>query len=232
MTSELTVVVAATYTAEPLEGPLLFWLEPSLASREGPNSPPTTRFSSSSSIRTATFGRNAGGINVVLVRLEDLGPLQARQAGMRRPSAAGTEELGNALRAFAQRSGTPTIIVAPPASPLVDRRPRAGPNSWPSWREGLREDVGPFDSLHWLGRAENEPATRSIRTSTRPATASATSPIPRWPPASLATAIARRIHAIKSPPSQGGGARLRQHALEGSRRRGRPAWRDQPRVRG
>ncbi len=194
--SELTVVVAATYTAEPIEGPLLFWLD-ELGFQGRVEFAPYNQILQQLLDPNSEFGRNARGINVVLVRLEDWArfkPGRWDEAAIR----AGAEELGNALHAFAERSGTPTIIVAPPASPLVTED-ASRVEFLAGLEERLRADVSPFDSVHWLGHPET--ALYSVdsffdkagdRVGHIPYTPLATS--------AMATAIARRIHAIKSAP--------------------------------
>jgi FkbH-like protein len=195
-TAELTLVVAATYTAEPMEGPLLFWLD-ELGFHGRVEFAPYNQILQQLLDPNSELGRNTQGINLVLVRLEDLARFKPEgwdEAVIR----AGAEELGSALRAFAERSGTPTLIVLPPASPSVAADPsRSG---FLAELEGrFQAEILAFDSLHWLGREET--ALYSVegyfdeagdRVGHIPYTALAT--------AGLATAIARRIHAIKSPP--------------------------------
>ena len=194
--SELTVVVAATYTAEPIEGPLLFWLQ-ELGFRGRVEFAPYNQVLQQLLDPTSEIGRNAGGVNVVLVRLEDWA--RFKPGGWDEQAIrAGADEMGTALRAFASRSGTPTIILSPPASAKVTDDP-ARVELLAELEGRLQADVLPFDSLHWLGDAETALYTvdsphdeAADRVGHIPYTSLATS--------SLATAIARRIHAIKSPP--------------------------------
>ena len=134
-TGELTVVVASTYTAEPIEGPLLFWLD-ELGFSGRVEFAPYNQVLQQLLDPTSEIGRNARGINLVLVRLEDWArfkPDRWDDAAIR----SGAEELGRALRAFAERSGTPTIIVSPPPRRRLPTT-RPAPPSWPSWRRSSR----------------------------------------------------------------------------------------------
>ncbi len=192
----LTVVVAATYTAEPIEGPLRFWLgELGFAGRV--EFAPYNQVIQQLLDPTSEAGRNAGGINLVLVRPEDWArfkPGRWDEAAI----GAGVAELAGALRSFAGRSGTPTIVAVPPASPAVAADPAR--SAFLAGLEGdLREAVADFDSLHWLGRDElglyavADPHDEAgDRVGHMPYTALST--------AGLATAVARRVHAIKAPP--------------------------------
>ena len=192
------LVVAATYTAEPIEGALRFWLgELGLAGRV--EFAPYNQILQQLLDPTSEMGRNSGGINLVLVRFEDWARFKPGgwdEAAIR----DGADELGEALRGFAERSGTPTIIVAPPNSPRVtDHADRIALLA--ELEERLQADLLPFDSLHWLGRADLarypvDPGQIHDEAGDRvghiPYTNLATS--------ALATAVARRINAIKAPP--------------------------------
>jgi len=67
---EQTIAIAATFTAEPLEGPIKFWLDELGISAE-------IKFAAFSQVfqelldPTSLFNRNTGGMNVVLIRPED-----------------------------------------------------------------------------------------------------------------------------------------------------------------
>ncbi len=194
--SELTVAVAATFTAEPIEGPLLFWLgELGYAGRV--DFAPYNQVLQQLLDPSSELGRNGDGINLVLVRPEDRArflPGGWDEAAVR----AGADELAGALRSFAGRSGTPTIVAIPPPSPgVADDPDRARVVAEVESR--LRSEVAPFDSLHWLGREAMEPPDAGP---THDEAGDRVGHMPHPPlfTAAMATAIARRIHAIKAPP--------------------------------
>ena len=194
--AELTVVVAATYTAEPIEGPLLFWLD-ELGFRGRVEFAPYNQVLQQLLDPSSEFGRNSGGINVVLARLEDYARFKPGgwdEAAIR----SGVEELGQALQAFVTRSSTPTILLCPPASPKVTSNPERS-RLLADLESRLQADVLPFDSLHWLGHAET---SLDAIESPHDEAADRVGHIPYTSLASaaMATAIARRVHAIKMPP--------------------------------
>ena len=193
---ELVVAVAATYTAEPIEDALRFWLA-ELGYRGRVEFSPYNQVLQGLLDPSSAFGRGLGGINLVLVRPEDWARFQP--GGWDEAAIArGAEELAEALEAFASRSATPTIVVAPPMSPKVAAEPaRAAVVAEAEGR--LREAVAASGSLHWLGPDElaaydvDRPHDEAgDRIGHMPYTPLAT--------AALATAVARRIHAIRMPP--------------------------------
>ncbi|WP_435022095.1 HAD-IIIC family phosphatase [Tundrisphaera sp. TA3] len=193
---ELSVAVSATYTAEPIEGPLRFWIGEL-------GFDPRVRFADYSQLIPqlldpgSLFAANARGINVALVRVEDFA--RARPGGWDEATiAAGVDDLADAFRSFAERSNTPTIIATPPASPQVAEDP-ARAAFLVSMEARLRDAVVPFDSLHWLGRAEL--ASHDLE-GAHDAAGDRVGHMPYTPlfEAALATDLARRIHLIQSPP--------------------------------
>jgi FkbH-like protein len=194
--SELTLVVSATYTAEPIEGSLLFWLQ-ELGYQGRVEFAPYNQVLQQLLDPLSEFGRNQGGLNLLLVRPEDW--VRFKPDGWDETTIrAGAEELARALRGFAERSSTPTIIVMPPSSPRITKD-RAKSRLIQEIEERIQAEILPFDSLHWLGREElaRYPVESFYdeagdRVGHIPFTNLFTS--------ALATAVARRLHAIKSPP--------------------------------
>ena len=192
------LVVAATYTAEPIEGPLAFWLD-ELGVPGRVEFAPYNQILQQLLDPSSAMGRNLRGINLVLVRFEDWARFKSggwEEAAVR----AGAEELSHALRGFAERSGTPTIVVAPPNSPRVTDHPDRV--ALLAELEGrLQADLLPFDSLHWLGRAELAHYPVDLALSYDEAgDRIGHIPYTNLANAALATSVARRISAIKSPP--------------------------------
>jgi FkbH-like protein len=114
-----TLAIAATFTAEPLLPGLSLILREaglSLLPQCAPYNQVFQELLSPSSLLTG----NAGGANVLLIRVEDF----VREIADRRPAPALIErtcgELSSALSQFAQRAPSPTVLALLPPSPLTD----------------------------------------------------------------------------------------------------------------
>ena len=177
MTDDHGIAISATFTAEAIQPGLAFW-----ASELG--LPHEIRFAGYGQLfqqlldPASLFARNRGGFNVALVRFEDW-------------RAAGEEEsvarLAEAVRSAAARFQSPLIVaVCPPAFAALEGRLTAGiadlPGVYviPSEEIRARYPVAEvYDSLGAeLGHVPYTPVFF----------------------AALATAVARRIHAIATPP--------------------------------
>lgn len=117
-----TLVIAATFTAEPVEDALNYWMKEL-------NFPFQIEFAPYNQVfqqlldPSSLFARNEKGINIVLVRLEDWQRFEKTdQAGTLNPSAKverNTDELVQALQAASTRSTAPILVCLCPASPPV-----------------------------------------------------------------------------------------------------------------
>lgn len=131
-----TIAVAATFTADLLEGPLAFWMQEVEAPARIAFAPYNQLFQQLLD-PNSLLGRNSQGVNVVLVRLEDWHRPESSAAGglgdasyrvqLRRTA----EEFVAAVVSAAERSGTPHLIGLCPSSPALSRVPE--------WRSCLRE---------------------------------------------------------------------------------------------
>ncbi len=113
------VVVAATYTAEPIREPLEFWLKQL-------GMPTHIEFALFNQVfqqlldPSGLFATNELGANVVLVRMEDLrGAESTANDNFEQVVDAGADELLAALQAAARRQSAPIIAVIGPASESV-----------------------------------------------------------------------------------------------------------------
>ena len=192
----LGAVIAATYTADPLEGSLRFWLrELGLPDRVeiAPYNQVFQQFLDPSS----PFATGRAEVNLALLRFEDWA--RFRPGGWDDATIRGAvEELAGALGGFADRCDTPTILVAAPPSPKVAANP-ARMAVLEEMERVMREAASPLPSLHWIGaedldgpEADSSHDEVGDRVGHMPYT-------PLWN-ASLATTLARRIHRIKSSP--------------------------------
>ena len=189
------IFVTATFTAEPIEPALKFWLnELGFGGR--------IRFAAYNQVfqqlldSNSELGQNQDGVNVVLIRLEDWTRFRAEgpdETVFRR----NVTDLASAFRSFAQRSSTPTLIWVAPPSAAATEKGQSGLISDQAGR--LRSAVEEFDSLHWMDHAALAPyPVPSVEDPQRDRLGH----IPFTPLyyTALATAIARRIHAIWTAP--------------------------------
>jgi len=129
-----TIAIAATFTAEPLEEPLRFWL------REL-SEPMEIAFAPYDQVQqqlldpVSLLARNAG-VNVVLVRFTDWLRLEPTAAGPAGGAPAKLEErtleMAEGVRALAGRSSAPVVVLLCPDSPASMAR-----EEWAAKRRGL-----------------------------------------------------------------------------------------------
>lgn len=193
--------IAATFTPEPLEPLLDLWLD--VLGFTGP-----IAFADYAQVLpellnpSSAIGQATQGLNILLIRPEDA----ARFKPDRWDDLAVTHvgrELAQALQAFGQRSRVPTIVACPPMSPHVfanaPRRERVEQVT-----AELEQACRTAESLHWLDAQTwqglgVEDATQSYDP--------AGDDIGHMPytdrfHAALATALARRVHALTASPAK------------------------------
>jgi FkbH-like protein len=111
-----TVVIAATFAAEPLEPVLCFWLKTL-------GLPLEVRFAGYNQVfqelltPASDFGSNRSGVNVLLIRLEDYARAQhSSSEDVREVLARTVRELSEAVAGFVERSRVPLLIGLLPVS--------------------------------------------------------------------------------------------------------------------
>ncbi len=199
----MTLAIVATFTSEPIADAMEFW---------------TAELGLPASIAFAAYGqvfqelldpnsllsRNRRGANLVLVRPEDwLRALSGSgaglgEAGIRSALERNADELVRAARGLASRSSTPLIVAVCPDSPAArGDRDRRGPLEESVVRilDGLADApgvsvVGPADLAIYQIDEDHDP--RRDRLGHIPYTPSAF--------AALGTVLARRVHALVTPP--------------------------------
>ena len=193
---EVRVAVAATFTAEPIEPFLQFWLN-ELGTSGRVEFAPYNQIFQELLDPTSLLATNRSGVNLVLVRLEDWA--RFKPGGWDEATIEkAADELGESLRGFAGRNDTPTVVCVTPPSPTTAGDP--GRSAFLGGLEArLRASVVPFESLHWLGadalgcypvgRGYDEVADRVGHMPYTPASLAA-----------IATAVARRVHVVKFSP--------------------------------
>ena len=143
------------------------------------------------------LGRNRGGVNLVLVRVEDSGPVQARLLGRDGDPRGGPGAFGRPA-SLCRASEIPIIVAALPSSPRLASHPdRAALVA--AVEEQIESAVQGCDTLHWLGQRELAPYNVGP---SYDEFGDRVGHMPYLPllQAALSTAIARRLQAIKSPP--------------------------------
>jgi FkbH-like protein len=169
------IAITATFTAEAIQPGLAFWAGELGFDYE-------IRFAGYSQVfqelldPAGLFARNRGGFNVVLVRFEDW-----RQAGIEEEA----RRLAAALRSAARFSAPVIVVLCPPVHPAAEAIVRAG--------------IADLPAVHLIAPCEVE-ALYPVPQIEDP-DANELGHLPYTPEffAALATAIARKIHAIANP---------------------------------
>jgi FkbH-like protein len=121
--SKITIAITATFTAEPIEESLLFWIQQLNLNAKVEFSPYNQVFHQLLD-PSSLLSQNQGGINVILVRLEDWEhPGERAESETPLSSVAQQQieqtiqDLLGAIKAASAQSSTPQIIALCPASP-------------------------------------------------------------------------------------------------------------------
>ncbi|WP_416666739.1 HAD-IIIC family phosphatase [Egbenema bharatensis] len=195
------IAVSATFTAEPLEESLAFWME-KLAIPASIEFAPYNQIFQQLLDPTSLFAQNQTGVNLLLVRFEDWWRFSQTEDTSDTQRLAevqrNAQELCQALQAALNRSAAAHILCICPPSPAVQNHP-----DWPIAFQAIEEQF-----LSELGGASNFHLLRSPDFE-RYASASVYAPerdrlghIPYTPDffTALGTTLARRIYAIKRSP--------------------------------
>jgi FkbH-like protein len=125
---ELRLVVAATFTAEPLRESLEFWIE-ELNINASLEFAPYNQIFQVLLDPTSVLARNSKGVNIVLIRLEDWQRLHRESAGaenLEEYLARNTVDLIDAVQSATRRLATRLILCFCPSSPNVRDNHSAG----------------------------------------------------------------------------------------------------------
>ena len=118
-----TIAIAATYTAEPIEEALKFWLE-QLQIRAKIEFAPFNQVFQQLLDPTSLLATNEHGANVALLRIEDLLPKDEGTTTVSKGLESAVEDLLGALRhAAAQPGAVPVVVIVGPPSDTVLRQP-------------------------------------------------------------------------------------------------------------
>ena len=194
----MVLTVATSFTADPLEPTLRFWLD-ELGIDARAEFAPYNQVLRQLLDPVSALGRNATGVNIIIVRLEDWTRFRADNSPEAVVLEQGVDELADAIREFAGRAGRPLIVsVCPPSSRVSRDTERSELHI--SMITRLREEIAGIGAVSWLepgllgldalGPGQSEDARRDE-----------IGHMPYTPLAytAIATALARRIDALKSP---------------------------------
>jgi FkbH-like protein len=192
----LPIVITATFTAEPIEMPLRFWLKELGFAGTLSFAPYNQVFQQLLDPSSATC-QNAEGINLVLVRFEDWTRFRA-EGHDEELLRQNVDELITALRAFGSRSTTPTLVWIGPPSPAVAKEARFM-TLLGELEAKFRAAPHGLEMLHWLDATAVDPyPVERVYDPQRDRIGHI--PFTTEYYMALATAVARRIHMIWTPP--------------------------------
>jgi FkbH-like protein len=198
ISTAMTIAVAATFTAEPLEESLNFWIKQL-------NWLGTAEFAPYNQIfqqlldPTSLLSQNQQGANVILLRFEDWSrDLPREDASTQAAIERNLDEFIVALQAATARSTSPYLLCLCPSSPAAEADPH-----WraftQSWQAKLEAELGGCSNLHWI---RSEDLARYPVADYYDAQRDRLGHIPFTPLfyTALATAIIRKLYTIKSAP--------------------------------
>ena len=225
MTRE-SLTVATSFTADPLEPTLRFWLD-ELGIDARAEFAPYNQVLRQLLDPVSALGRNATGVNIIIVRLEDWTRFRADNSPEAVVLEQGVDELADAIREFAGRAGRPLIVsVCPPSSRVSRDTERSELHI--SMITRLREEIAGIGAVSWLEPGLlglDAPVRANPKTPVAMRSATCRTPRSRTRRSRQLCAAHRRSQVA---PFQGDCYRLRQHALEGSRRGRRSLRRNLP----
>jgi amino acid adenylation domain-containing protein/FkbH-like protein len=201
---EQTIAITATFTAEPLEKTLAFWMQQL-------DIPSVIEFAPYNQVfqqlldPTSRVARNSGGVNVVLVRLEDWHRYESGPSVSHASSTAFEKIEGNALdlvravKTATANARSPYLICLCPASPAVESDPQ-----WAAFFRRIEQlietELDGVTGAHLITASELM-TTYPVQTYYDPQ-GDKLGHIPYQPAffTALGTMVARKVRALKSDP--------------------------------
>lgn len=194
----MTIAVAATFTAEPLEESLNFWSK-HLNWAGSIEFAPYNQIFQQLLDPTSMLAQNRQGVNLILLRFEDWCRDLPRQDGSTQAAIErNLAELIGALRGVTARSATPHLLCFCPSSPTAQADPDWR-NLTQKWQSQLIDELRGCSNLYWITEAElarypvadyYDPQRDQL----------GHIPFTTLFYSALATAIARKIYTIKAAP--------------------------------
>lgn len=116
------IAISATFTAEPIQTPLQFWGR-TLRRTVDVRFAPYNQLWQTLHDPGSEFARNAKGLNLILLRLEDLGQFTRLDAASLEQTASNFEKLLDELAASDGHFASPVLVVGCPPSPQFQNAP-------------------------------------------------------------------------------------------------------------
>lgn len=194
-----TIAISATFTAEPLEESLIFWMKQLKMSASIEFAPYNQVFQQLLD-PTSVFAQNRQGVNVVLLRFEDWcrDKSENTEEELAQAIDRNLQELIVALQAAVAQTATPYIVCLCPDSPTAQAN-LAWVNRTQQWHNQLVTALGQMSGVYFLQWQDLQAyPVEDFYDSQRDKLGH----IPYTPMffTALGTSIARRIYAIKSAP--------------------------------
>lgn len=188
------IAIAATFTAEPVEDALKFWLTALDMSGDIEFAPYNQVFQQLID-PSSLLSQNDNGINIILVRFEDWERFNRHKNNSKSEIERNVQELVNLLQTAVARAAIPYIVCVCPASPMAG----LGETGFAPMLERMRSHLINIPNLYWVSSEDLDfypvkeyyDAQRDVL-----------GHIPFTDKffTALGTTIARKIYAIKSPP--------------------------------
>ena len=192
--SDRAITIAATFTAEPLEEPLCYWLEELHLDA-------SISFASYNQVfqqlldPSSPVCRNTRGLNIVLVRMEDWDSEKSGESALER----NVRELTTALRAAVERGTAPCLLcVCPPSPEVADDEPRR--NRFAQMETLLASETRDVAGVWFTGTAELAALYPVAEYHDAAGLELGGVPYTEAFFAALSTLVARRFHALSGPP--------------------------------
>jgi FkbH-like protein len=192
---EAKLAIAATFTVEPLL-PFLGRMLSYAGLELGLEAAPYDQVFQELLSGTGLLAGNAGGINVLMIRVEDLTRRSPDPDAARTLLARGIGELSDALAAFAGRAKSPTVLIVTPPAGAATEELHA---EFAAAKAALLMRAAQLAGFHLISSEELD-AVSTGESYDRVSDELAHIPFTDDFYGSLALVIARKVHAIRVPP--------------------------------
>ncbi|MCB9652080.1 MAG: HAD-IIIC family phosphatase [Deltaproteobacteria bacterium] len=199
--------LVATFTADPVGEVLSFWMD-ELGERGGVELAGYNQVFQELLDPTSGMSMNRGGVNVVLVRLDDWLRYRGNNGGANGATQTAAEELVlrnsrelvEAVEKAARRTPTPIVFGVCADGPEITADPVLGPR-FARIAQRLQDDLARVPNVHIL---EASDVARYPAVEVHDPVRNALGHIPYTPEhvAALGTALARKVHALRHPPAK------------------------------
>jgi len=186
--SDKTITVVSTFIAEPLDHSIRFWLERMQLPHAVVFAPPFQLIQNLLDT-TSPLASNSAGINVILLRWEDI-------AGNSAAAGDTVGEFIDALRACVNRNSIPHLLISCPASTLVTAANR---ECYSKWDATLVQTFAPQTNLRIIAASELQTLHQVSAVENSIGEQLALIPFSHGMFAVMGTVIARQLHLVSLP---------------------------------